>query len=913
MKPYDICVIGTGYVGLVTGTCLAELGHRVVCVDSVKAKIKMLKAGRCPIHEPGLEILMRKNAKAGRLSFAGSIAQGMRTGGRAAQVVFIAVGTPPRPDGSADLSAVEAVAAEVAACMRGYTVIVDKSTVPVETGEWVAKTVARSNPRKVPFDVASNPEFLSEGSAVQDFLKPDRIVLGVSSARAEALLREVYAPLKATVLVTDVKSAELIKHASNSFLATKISFINAVSRVCEAVGADVEQVAKGMGLDRRIGPSFLRAGLGFGGFCLHPEEPVLTRDPSGGIRLLPISLLYSETKSSEGVWEALSLDPERNTLRFQPISAVSRRPYHGKLARLKTKMGKETTVTEDHPVLAGSGDGRWELKPASAVSSSDWMPMFLSVPSTPRHLRVDLIDSLKAARPEFISKIKIRRRGGKPWSLSAEAREVLRRLTRPGSSRAHDIAARGNPISFEEWLNLEKRGLPPCSHEEIELGTAKDRATYIPALIELTDSFCRLLGYLAAEGCIGREKSARGIRERAVFHFHESEKEFLDDVEGELRRLGIRFTRFHAARDHVRRILVSSRIFAYLVRDILGCGTDSYSACVPDAVLSGPDSTKMAFMEGAWRGDGSVSYPSHSPSVTLEFGTVSSRMALGMTSLAHSLGLVPSRKVAWQNKSTQPAHFLRISGARQVRAFRRAKGAVHEARILKRLSELNREIAPTGYGLISRQVGAVRVVENETIPYEGLVYSLEVAEHETFATGSGLILHNCFPKDLEAFYWISKKKGYDFQLLKAVAEVNDTQKSWIARKVEEELWNPGGKRVAVLGLAFKPNTDDLRFAPSLDIIAKLKESGVKLSVHDPVAMPKAKELLKGVEFAKDPYAALKGADCLALVTEWPEYKNLDFRRIRSLMRNPLVLDGRNFLDPAPLRALGFQVRSVGRP
>ena len=437
MKPYDICVIGTGYVGLVTGTCLAELGHRVVCVDSVKAKIKMLKAGRCPIHEPGLEILMRKNAKAGRLSFAGSIAQGMRTGGRSAQVVFIAVGTPPRPDGSADLSAVEAVAAEVAACMRGYTVIVDKSTVPVETGEWVAKTVARSNPRKVPFDVASNPEFLSEGSAVQDFLKPDRIVLGVSSARAEALLREVYAPLKAAVLVTDVKSAELIKHASNSFLATKISFINADSRVCEAVGADVEQVAKGMGLDRRIGPSFLRAGLGFGGFC--------------------------------------------------------------------------------------------------------------------------------------------------------------------------------------------------------------------------------------------------------------------------------------------------------------------------------------------------------------------------------------------------------------------------------------------------------------------------------------------FPKDLEAFYWISKKKGYDFQLLKAVTEVNDTQKDWIARKVEEELWNPGGKRVAVLGLAFKPNTDDLRFAPSLDIIAKLKESGVKLSVHDPVAMPKAKELLQGVEFAKNPYAALKGADCLALVTEWPEYKNLDFRRIRSLMRNPLILDGRNFLDPAPLRALGFQVRSVGRP
>jgi UDPglucose 6-dehydrogenase len=437
MKKINICVVGTGYVGLVTGTCLAEIGHHVVCVDSDRSKIKTLKAGRIPIHESGLLPLVKKNVKAKRLHFASSIAEGVNKKGRRAEVVFIAVGTPPKPDGSADLSAVESVAAETARVMNDYTVIVDKSTVPVETGAWVEKTVTRVNKRKVPFDVASNPEFLAEGTAVEDFLKPDRIVIGVSSKRAERTMRAVYAPIKAPMLVTDVKSAELIKHASNSFLATKISFMNGVSRVCEAVGADVNLVAKGMGLDKRIGASFLRAGLGFGGFC--------------------------------------------------------------------------------------------------------------------------------------------------------------------------------------------------------------------------------------------------------------------------------------------------------------------------------------------------------------------------------------------------------------------------------------------------------------------------------------------FPKDLEAFYRISSDKGYEFDLLNEVTKINQSQKDWVLQKVQEELWNLNGKKVAVLGLAFKPNTDDLRFAPSLKIIEQLLAHKVKVSVHDPVAMPKAKSLVKGVAFAKDAYAAAKDADCLVLVTEWDEYRNLDLKKLGRIMKHPLLLDGRNLYDPKKVRAQGFTYRSVGRP
>ncbi|MBI4801321.1 MAG: nucleotide sugar dehydrogenase [Elusimicrobia bacterium] len=908
----NICIIGTGYVGLVSGACLAEMGHRVVCVDSDPKKIAMLEKGAMPIYEEGLERVVKSNVKAKRLFFTNSIKDGMQRGGRRAEAIFIAVGTPPREDGSADLSAIEKVAEEIARNLSGYTVIVEKSTVPVETCEWINKTVLRHNRNQIPFDVASNPEFLREGSAVRDFLKPDRVVLGCPSKQAEAVLRKIYKPMKGVVLVTDVKSAELIKHASNSFLSTKISFINAVANVCEKTGADIEAVAKGMGMDKRIGMSFLKAGIGFGGFCLHPDEPVLVRDPAGHIRLLPISLLYAQAPGSRGIWEALSLDLAANTIRFEPITAVSRRPYRGGLLRIKTRMGKETTVTEDHPLVISSPHGRWTTKPAAEVCASDWMPVFLTVPASPRHREVDIIESLKAAGPGLTRFVKLRPRRARPWALGPEARKQLLKLSGGDSSRVHDIAFRGGPMSLSEWLQLERRGLAEYARSELELGTAKGNATYAPAVVRLTDSFCRLLGYLAAQRCISVEAGERGERERIVFHFNESEREFLKDVEDELRRLDIRFTRFHAAHDHVRRIIVSSRVFAYFLRDVLGCGTDSYSARVPDAVFSSPCSARKAFFEGAWRGDGSVHYPAHSPAVTYEFATASGKMAAGMTSLAHSLGVVPSGKVAWQRKSTKPAHSLRISGARQIRALSGVKGARHEARILKRLERLKREPAPAGYRILSPQVGAVRIIGKELIPYNGWVYSLEVDVSETFATGSGLILHNCFPKDLEAFYWLSHCKGYDFELLKAVKAINESQKLWLVKKTEEELWNLEGKTVALLGLAFKPNTDDMRFAPSIDIIAELLKRGVKVRAYDPVSQDNAKKIVKGVYFAKNAYDCVTGADCVCLVTEWDEFAKLDLKKALALVKHPIMLDGRNLYSPAKMREMGWTYKSVGR-
>ncbi|MEW6556231.1 MAG: UDP-glucose/GDP-mannose dehydrogenase family protein [Elusimicrobiota bacterium] len=427
-----LTIIGTGYVGLTTGVCLAEIGHSVICVDNDSKKIALLKKNKIPIYEPALEKILKKNVKNKHLSFSANIKDAVKK----SDVIFMCVGTPPREDGSADLSCIEDVASEIARSMDSYKLIVDKSTVPVETGEKVEMTIKRNLKKNIPFDVASNPEFLREGSAVYDTFHPDRIVIGVSSKKAENILREIYKPLKTKLVVTDIKSAEIIKHASNSFLATKISFINAVANICERCGADVEKVAEGMGLDKRIGSAFLNAGIGFGGFC--------------------------------------------------------------------------------------------------------------------------------------------------------------------------------------------------------------------------------------------------------------------------------------------------------------------------------------------------------------------------------------------------------------------------------------------------------------------------------------------FPKDIEAFLWISRKLGYEFDLLKNVKEINENQKRDFVKKIEDALWVIKGKTIGILGLAFKPNTDDMRFAPSIDIINLLQNEGAKIKAYDPQATEKAKEVLKNVVYCKNPYKVAEDADCLVILTEWDEIKNVDLKKIKKLLKHPIIIDGRNIFEPAKMAKLDFLYKSIGR-
>jgi len=266
-----ICVIGAGYVGLVTGTCFADLGNRVTCVDINEEKISTLNSGAMPIYEPGLEELVQRNVRAGRLFFSTSYPEGLKD----AEFIFIAVGTPSGVDGEADLQYVRMAAESIAEQMQQSVIIVNKSTVPVGTGDWLADIIRRKRPDGPDFSVVSNPEFLREGSAIADFLSPDRVVLGSLDLDAAEKVAQIHLPLRAPIVVTDLRTAEMIKYASNAFLATRISFINEIASICEELGADVKEVAAGMGYDKRIGHQFLDAGVGYGGSCFPKDVKAL--------------------------------------------------------------------------------------------------------------------------------------------------------------------------------------------------------------------------------------------------------------------------------------------------------------------------------------------------------------------------------------------------------------------------------------------------------------------------------------------------------------------------------------------------------------------------------------------------------------------------------------------------------------
>jgi UDPglucose 6-dehydrogenase len=322
-----ISVIGTGYVGLVTGACFSEFGVNVTCMDTDAKRIARLEKGDVPFYEPGITELVAKGIKENRISFTTDIAKAVDK----ALVIFIAVGTPPRPDGSADLSYVEEVGRGIAKTMTGYKVIVTKSTVPVGTGATLREVINANQSDKFRFDIVSNPEFLREGSAIEDFMRPNRVVIGADSDQAIAIMKDLYRPLyliETPFVVTDIPTAEMIKYASNAFLATKISFINEIATVCERVGADVQMVAKGMGLDNRIGSKFLHAGPGFGGSCFPKDLAALINEQQRVRMIEKITKEVGGLKGKTFAMLGLSFKPNTNDLRDAPALAIAQELIH---------------------------------------------------------------------------------------------------------------------------------------------------------------------------------------------------------------------------------------------------------------------------------------------------------------------------------------------------------------------------------------------------------------------------------------------------------------------------------------------------------------------------------------------------------------------------------------------------------
>ncbi|HSJ53265.1 MAG TPA: nucleotide sugar dehydrogenase [Anaerolineae bacterium] len=903
----NICVIGVGYVGLVTGTCFADLGHQVSCVDVDKAKIEKLQAGVMPIYEPGLEEMVRRNAQAGRLKFTTCYEEGLKE----AEFAFISVGTPQGSGGEADLKYVRAAARSIGEVMDHSMLIINKSTVPIGTGDWVSDIVKRYQREPIDFSVVSNPEFLREGAAINDFMFPDRIVLGSLEPDAAAQVAQLYLSLRAPIMLTDLRTAEMIKYASNAFLATRISFINEIAGICEALGADVKEVAAGMGYDKRIGRHFLDAGIGFGGSCFEGQETVFVQNSPDVIAqtfetVFAASGEPAQAGSVQMVQPAeqrvLAFDLETGCPTLADVQVVTRRPYRGIMVTLTTSMGRSLRVTADHPVIVHTNAGP-EILPAFKVSPGQELMILTDLPPLEPHPPLDLIALLRDTPLE--ADVHVASPGGEFAAQFASYQAHI-----PADRYRHKYEIKYNN-RMPLWLfrHLSEVGVLSVPHDRLQLYTAKGAGARINAVIPVDQDLLRLCGYYLAEGYLGSDTGRAGAtRQRLGWCFHEDEAEYIADIRRILQRWGLKYT--ERLSTHALTTVVSSRVLAWLFRDVLRLGTHSADKALPALAFRVPPELRYELLRGAFSGDGAVTPVQGGKNLMLEYATVSKRLADGLVLLMQTIGVVPSIRIRWMNKSTQPAYILRVSGYAQLAALQDVFGERRRSQISAVLAGYRRHIRQRGFtrGETYSTV-TVKSVEYEDV--ETMVYSMETSTG-TLVASSGLICHNCFPKDVQALAHMAAVHGCHPQLLRAVMDINRDQRRQVVHKLREVLGSLDEKVVGVLGLAFKPNTDDMREAPSVELIHLLQSEGACIRAYDPVATPNAGLYLHDVTLCEDAYEVAEAADALVVVTEWNEFKHLSLSRLKAVMRQPVIVDGRNLYDPEIMQELGFVYRGVGR-
>jgi UDPglucose 6-dehydrogenase len=930
-----IAVIGTGYVGLVTATCLAESGNDVVGIDKDSRKIETLEAGRLPIYEPGLLELVQRNRREERLSFTTDLAKAVAR----AQVIFVAVGTPQLPSGAADLSSVWAVADTLGEAIQDSTVVVIKSTVPVGTNRTFAERLAARC--RVPVDVASNPEFLKEGAAVDDFMKPDRVVVGVRRPEAAKVLQELYAPFLRTerpFLVMSPESAEMTKYVANAMLATKISFINEMANLCERLGADVNDVRRGIGHDARIGFQFLFPGAGYGGSCFEGNETVFVehngrvvsetlakaihralhdRAPHKSRKLALVATGPSASgehdTSPRQEWacvedisglRVLAFDLEKSRPVLAPVKALTKRPYRGTMVTLHTSMGRMLRVTADHPIILQEADG-FRILPANEVKVGNQLAALCSLPKIRSSAALDLIELLCGT--ELEADVHVTAKDG---AISAQYDQFAAQI--PTEALRHPLEIKyGNRMPLRLFRRLRTQGLVEISPDNLQLYTAKGSATKINAVIPVDADLLRLCGYYLAEGFISCDHGRAGaVRHRVGFSFHEEEAEYINDVQRILQRWGLKFITRNGTT--ATSTIVSSRIFAWVLRDVLCCGTRSEDKALPWLAFSVSAELRHELLRGAFSGDGTVTPVQNGRNFMLEYATVSKLLADGIVLLMQSLEIVPSVRRRWMNKSKRLAYLVRVSGRSQLAALRDIFGEKHRAKINHLLDGYQRHIRQRGFERSAELARlTVRAVDQEEV--DSPVFSLETTTGTVIA-GSGLICHNCFPKDVRSMLAMARDLGAPLNLLEAVDRVNEAQKRVLFAKIKKHYGDKlKEKTLAIWGLAFKPRTDDIREAPSLALIDALLAEGVALRVHDPEAMPNVRFVYGDrVVYCDRPYGTLEGADGLAIVTEWQEFRHPDFAVMRRLLRAPVIFDGRNLYEPKAMSEAGFTYYSIGR-
>ena len=544
------------------------------------------------------------------------------------------------------------------------------------------------------------------------------------------------------------------------------------------------------------------------------------------------------------------------------------------------------------------------MKLAFELTTDDWVPLAGPHDELPQRgdIEFPLDDAIEAAGVSYgdvivrLPSAEVERVA----SLPLDERRVIFCHRRGVGPRTADVR-RSGAMRLDEAVRAGARW------RSGQLGTARN-GTYAPTAVRMDEAFWRIVGLYLAEGHSVSEANNTG---RICWSFHPSkEAHLVDEVVSFWAAHGVRARDRIGATAHL--VTVQSRLLAAFWRRVLGLGANSYGQRLPDIAWQLPANEKWALLSGLWEGDGSWSLINGGPSVALELGTVSDELADGVLRMLGDLQIVASHVVARPRRSTKDTHFIRISGAAQVERAIELVPQRDRVGVLACTARQRKRIAPTGFRRDAAGPSWVRIADLRREHHAGEVYSLEVPHSHTVVTTGGITTSNCFPKDVDALKQLAGNSGYHFQLLTAVIEVNELQKRRVVAKLRKHLGSLAGRRVALLGLAFKPETDDMREASSLVLAARLNADGAHVTAYDPVAEEQARRLVSGVEFAPSALEATREADAVVLVTEWPEFLALDWAEVFQQMRGKLVVDGRNALDPDALRAAGLLYEGVGR-
>ena len=916
-----ISVIGTGYVGLIQSVGLAEFGFDVIGIDIDETKVKQLNKGNCPLFEDGLEELLKNNVNK-NLKFTTSYNEI-----KDSDIIFLCVGTPQDEKGNADLrfiySATESIKEQLT--KDNYKIIVLKSTVPIGTNRKIKEMLADYN-----VDVVSNPEFLREGIAVSDFFNPERIVLGFEDLNNEkpiAMMEKIYGEFKkhgAPIIITDWESAEMIKYASNAFLATKISFANELSKLSDEVGADIKTVCEAMGIDKRIGNRFLNAGIGYGGSCFHPDE-VLFVDFGKGLECMEFKELFTElSKDNNRTVKILSIN-ENLKLDLVDLKMITKRDYSDDLIVLKTSMGREIKITKDHPVVVLNGN-KLNIKLAEDIKEGDEIALPNGKFNSNNKNNIITIDVLEEIKNTSL--IKNTYLNNKDMVLN-EFENIRAHLS---NKYVHDVKKNGT-VRAKDMLPLRSI-LNKYNYNSNRLFTVRSKSTTIPAKLKMDNDFARLIGYYLAEGWISEDFNKRNSRKRIGFSFGAPEDEYINDVKNILNKLDINY--IEKIRNGSHSIIVSSKLLAYIFEDVLKCGNNCYNKQIPPQIFNSPEDIKWEFLKGILRGDGGIVRLNNNKNLNIEYGTVSKKLANSLMILLQSFGITTSLKRCYNNKSTVLTYIIRINGLNQVKKIGELFG--EKWNNYKEIADnYQRNIKPTGYkkldenqrfSLLEPSVrfdnyATLRVKSIEKEYYNGEVYSVET-NNNLLISSYGMLIHNCFPKDVKALIKQFENNNISPKLIKSTDEVNEEQIIWFFDKIKNYYNNDlNQKTFAVLGLAFKPNTDDLRESRGIKLIDLLLNDGAIVKGFDYVE--KAREntinrykLDKSKAFygynlyiLEDLYETIKDADAIIITTEY-DFNKEDWEKINKLVKNKVIFDGRNILNIDKIKKLGFEYYGSGR-